>query len=939
MKSFRFGSAVRALAPRGRIGRLFPALVVAILVAACSDSSGPDMLTSLTISPATATVAVNGTVNFAVAGTRADIDVTNLKGAVWTVTGGGTVSSEGLFTAPATPGTSTVTVACGGRTAVATVTVTAGPLATITITPNPATLAIGAQQQFTAVGRDAAGNVVAITPVWTAASAAGTINASTGLFTAGNTSGTFPEGVRATSGTITATATVIVTPGALVSITVTPDPATLGVGAQQQFTAVGRDARGNVVPITPVWTAASAAGTINPATGLFTAGNTAGTFPAGVRATSGTITATATVIVTAGALATITVTPDPATLAVGAQQQFTAVGRDAAGNVVPITPIWTAASAAGTINASTGLFTAGTTPGTFPQGVRATSGSITATATVIVTAGPLATITVTPDPATLAVGAQQQFTAVGRDANGNVVPITPIWTAASAAGTINASTGLFTAGNTAGTFPQGVRATSGTITATATVIVTAGPLATITVTPDPATLAVGAQQQFTAVGRDANGNVVAITPIWTAASAAGTINSSTGLFTAGTTTGTFAQGVRATSGTITATATVIVTAGPLATITVTPDPATLAVGAQQQFTAVGRDANGNVVAITPVWTAASAAGTINSSTGLFTAGNTTGTFAQGVRATSGTITATATVIVTAGPLATITVTPNPVTLAAGAQQQFTAVGRDASGNAVAITPVWSTTNPPGTINSSTGLFTAGNTAGTFTNSVRATSGSIFGTATVTVTTGGGATPPLPPAAATFRVLANRSVACTDGSITGDVGTFQAAPTGSFTPVNCPVAGGTAQIGTAASIAAYNSFVSAYDAAATQPCGTVLTGSLAGQILAPGVYCFTAAASLTGTLTLNGPPNGVWLFRIGTSGVGGLSATNFSVVMAGGASACNVTWRVQDAATTTDTNFRGAILAGGNVTSTRGTLNGNLWSQGDVTITGTVLTAC
>ncbi|HEX8431076.1 MAG TPA: ice-binding family protein, partial [Longimicrobium sp.] len=468
------------------------------------------------------------------------------------------------------------------------------------------------------------------------------------------------------------------------------------------------------------------------------------------------------------------------------------------------------------------------------------------------------------------------------------------------------------------------------------VIVTAGALATITVTPDPATLAVGAQQQFTAVGRDANGNVVPITPVWTAASAAGTINAGTGLFTAGNTPGTFAQGVRATSGTITATATVIVTAGALATITVTPDPATLAVGAQQQFTAVGRDANGNVVPITPVWTAAAAAGSINSGTGLFTAGNTTGTFAQGVRATSGTITATATVIVTAGPLATVTVTPNPVTLAAGAQQQFTAVGRDAGGNVVPITPVWSTTNPPGTINSGTGLFTAGNTAGTFTNSVRATSGSIFGTATVTVT--GGALPP-PPPASTFRVLANRAVACSAGSITGDVGTLQAGPTGSFTPVGCPVAGGTAQIGTASSIAAYNNFVAAYDAAATQPCGAVLTGSLAGQILAPGVYCFSAAASLTGTLTLNGPSTGVWLFRIGTSGVGGLTTTNFSVVMAGGASACNVTWRVQDAATTTDTNFRGAILAGGNVTSTRGTLNGNLWSQGDVTITGTVLDAC
>ncbi len=42
---------------------------------------------------------------------------------------------------------------------------------------------------------------------------------------------------------------------------------------------------------------------------------------------------------------------------------------------------------------------------------------------------------------------------------------------------------------------------------------------------------------------------------------------------------------------------------------------------------------------------------------------------------------------------------------------------------------------------------------------------------------------------------------------------------------------------------------------------------------------------------------------------------------------------------TDSNLRGAILAGGDVTTTRGTLHGNAWSQGAVTITNTVLTAC
>ncbi|HEX9940067.1 MAG TPA: ice-binding family protein, partial [Longimicrobium sp.] len=143
----------------------------------------------------------------------------------------------------------------------------------------------------------------------------------------------------------------------------------------------------------------------------------------------------------------------------------------------------------------------------------------------------------------------------------------------------------------------------------------------------------------------------------------------------------------------------------------------------------------------------------------------------------------------------------------------------------------------------------------------------------------------------------------------------------------------------AAVQAYNSFVATYNARETVPCGTVLTGTLAGVTLPPGVYCFDNAAALTGTLTLNGPSTGTWLFKVGTSGVGALTTTGFTVVMAGGASSCNVTWWVEDAATMTDSNMRGAILTGGDLTATRGTLQGNAWSQGDVTITGTVLSAC
>ena len=194
------------------------------------------------------------------------------------------------------------------------------------------------------------------------------------------------------------------------------------------------------------------------------------------------------------------------------------------------------------------------------------------------------------------------------------------------------------------------------------------------------------------------------------------------------------------------------------------------------------------------------------------------------------------------------------------------------------------------------------------------------------------------AAPDFAVLANAAVTGTGGAIIGDVGTFLATPTGSVTLTGCPVTG-TVHVGDEVAKQAFDDFLSRYAALAPQPADNcrALTGTLAGMTLSPGVYCFNAAATLTGVLTLNGPSDGIWSFKIGTSGTGALTGTSFSVVMAGGGQARNVTWRVAQAATMTDSHFIGTILAGAGITLTRGTFDGNAWSQADVTITGTAVT--
>src|ERR1051326_7183441 len=368
-------------------------------------------------------------------------------------------------------------------------------------------------------------------------------------------------------------------------------------------------------------------------------------------------------------LASITVTPN-VSLAITDTQRFIAVGKDADGAAVAISPVWSVVAGGGVIN-NTGLFTAGTGPGTFANTVQATSGHVSGTAPVVVTTGPLATITVTPTPVALSITGTQQFTAVGKDAGGNVVELAPTWAVVAGGGAIT-NTGLFTAATGPGTFANTVQATSGHVSGTATVVVTTGPLATITVTPNQVTRSLAGTQQFTAVGQDAGGNVVAIAPTWAVVAGGGAITN-TGLFTAATGPGTFANTVQATSGHVSGTATVVVTTGPLATITVTPTPVTLPIAGTQQFTAVGQDAGGNVVAIAPTWAVVAGPGTVGAVATVSGSGVVTGVAVGSatVTATSEGRSGTATLTVIRAPVASVVVSPASQSVPVGQMVQLT----------------------------------------------------------------------------------------------------------------------------------------------------------------------------------------------------------------------------------------------------------------------------
>jgi hypothetical protein len=334
------------------------------------------VLTTLELTPDTATVNTGATQQFTVKGKDQFGNVmAGTPSVTWSATGG-TVSSSGLFTAGSTGGNASVKVTSGSISKTVTITVVEQPvLTTLELTPDTATVNTGATQQFTVKGKDQFGNVMAGTPSVTWSATGGTVSSS-GLFTAGSTGGN--ASVKVTSGSISKTVTItVVEQPVLTTLELTPDTATVNTGATQQFTVKGKDQFGNVMAGTPSVTWSATGGTVS-SSGLFTAGSTGGN--ASVKVTSGSISKTVTItVVEQPVLTTLELTPDTATVNTGATQQFTVKGKDQFGNDMAGTPSVTWSATGGTVS-TTGLFTAGSTVGN--ASVTVTSGSISKTVTI-----------------------------------------------------------------------------------------------------------------------------------------------------------------------------------------------------------------------------------------------------------------------------------------------------------------------------------------------------------------------------------------------------------------------------------------------------------------------------------------------------------------------------------------------------------------------------
>jgi hypothetical protein len=282
-------------------------------------------LTSIAITPSNPFIAKGSKQQFTATGTYTDGSTQNLTNAVtWNVSAGASITNAGLLTGTS-PGSVSVTVQMGSISGSSSATVSAATLTSISVTPTTATVHKGLTQQFAATGTYSDGSTADLTAAvnWSASSGASITGQGVATGTA-----VAASAIIATSDSIHGTATLTVTPAALVSITVTPAAATIARGTTQQFSAHGAYSDGSIQDLTASATWSASAGVAITSTGLATG---TAVSSATVTVASALIGNTAALSVILPAISSIAVQPASVSLGIGGHQQYTAIATYADG--------------------------------------------------------------------------------------------------------------------------------------------------------------------------------------------------------------------------------------------------------------------------------------------------------------------------------------------------------------------------------------------------------------------------------------------------------------------------------------------------------------------------------------------------------------------------------------------------------------------------------
>ncbi|HWH03322.1 MAG TPA: Ig-like domain-containing protein [Gemmatimonadales bacterium] len=588
----------------------------------------------------------------------------------------------------------------------------------LTVTPSPVKISVGAAAQFTASLRNkGTGQVLYGTPAWNSSNTGVATIDSTGLATG---VGVGTTTITARQHGVSTSADLEVDQIPVASVATSPRTDTLQVGTQVTLSAVTKDNVGNTLTGRLItWT------TRSPSIATVSGSGTVTAVAVGVDsvlATSEGVTGASIITVVNVPVASVVMSLALDTIQQGGTVQLTATPEDASNNPLNRPVTWSSGNT-GVATVNSGGLVTGTGVGSTT--ITASSGGQSGVMTIVVIQVPVASVTVTPPTPSVQIGKTVQLTATTRDAKGNTLTGRVVtWGSNSGNATVS-GTGLVT-GVTAGGATITATSEGKNGTAAATVTVAPPVMVRIITSPDTATINTGGTKQFSTVGKYSDSSTAAVTPTY--AATGGTV-SANGLYTAGSTGGTFK--VTATSSTFADTSTVTVVKPPVALVLVTPALDTVAPTKTYQLTATTKDAGGNILTGRVVtWGSSNTAvATVNGS-GLVTA---VGTGTATITATSETIPGTATAVVNVVLAATVSIAPAGPSVVQGASVGLSATVRDRNGAILTGHPVtWSSLSGTiATVNPATGSVT-GVSPGTAT--IKATVDTASGSTTVTVDT-------------------------------------------------------------------------------------------------------------------------------------------------------------------------------------------------------------
>jgi uncharacterized protein YjdB len=301
----------------------------------------------------------------------------------------------------------------------------------------------------------------------------------------------------------------------------------VGSRLPDSLTVQVRDALGNGVSgVTVYWTTSSTTGTVSPTSKVTNAdgyARTAWTLSAagaatarasvpGLAAGQGDAIFTATGTQPAGSptVARLVITPKPVTInALGAQVPLVATAYDANSQVVSGAPIsWNSSNTTVAAVDNTGRITARAAGTALIVAVAVCCNKADTTSVTI--AQQIASLALNPKTASIQVGGAVSLTATARDASSTIIANPQLSWSTSNSAVATVSNGAVT-GVGAGTAT--IKVTSGSYADSAVITVSTsstqiGPVTSVTVSPPSGNITVGFTQQFVAIAKDANGNVV-----------------------------------------------------------------------------------------------------------------------------------------------------------------------------------------------------------------------------------------------------------------------------------------------------------------------------------------------------------------------------------------------------------------------------------------------